>query len=41
MNLQNWGGLEEKHTNTYVGMYQFWVLKYNLTISKDSKIMNL
>ena len=26
-NLQNWGELEEMHTNTFVGMYQFWVCK--------------
>ena len=26
-NLQNWGELEEKYTNIFVGMYQFWVYK--------------
>ena len=26
-NLQNWENSEEKHPNTFVGMYQFWVSK--------------
>jgi len=27
INLQNWGKFEEKHPNTFAGMYQFWVSK--------------
>ncbi len=27
INLQNWAKFEEKHPNTFVGMYQFWVSK--------------
>ena len=30
-NLQNWKKFEEKHPNTFRGMYQFWVSKNNLT----------
>ena len=26
-NLRNWAKFEEKHTNTFAGMYQFWVCK--------------
>ncbi len=26
-NLQNWATFEEKHPNTFAGMYQFWVSK--------------
>ena len=26
-NLHNWSILEEKHPNTFIGMYQFWVAK--------------
>ena len=26
-NLQNWEKFEEKHPNTFAGMYQFWVCK--------------
>ena len=26
-NLQNWATFEEKHPNTFGGMYQFWVSK--------------
>ena len=26
-NLQNWATFEEKHPNTFRGMYQFWVSK--------------
>ena len=26
-NLQNWARFEEKHPNTFGGMYQFWVSK--------------
>ena len=25
--LQNWASFEEKHPNTFSGMYQFWVSK--------------
>ncbi len=28
-NLQNWATFEEKHPNTFAGMYQFWVQKMN------------
>ncbi|MBW3042598.1 methyltransferase domain-containing protein, partial [Prochlorococcus marinus] len=27
INLQNWAKFEEKHPNTFAGMYQFWVSK--------------
>ena len=27
INLQNWKKFEEKHPNTFRGMYQFWVSK--------------
>ncbi|WP_413678888.1 tetratricopeptide repeat protein [Prochlorococcus sp. MIT 0916] len=27
INLQNWAKFEEKHPNTFIGMYQFWVSK--------------
>ena len=27
INLQNWAKFEEKHPNTFRGMYQFWVCK--------------
>jgi len=27
LNLQNWAKFEEKHPNTFSGMYQFWVCK--------------
>ena len=26
-NLQNWEKVEEKHPNTFAGMYQFWFCK--------------
>ena len=27
INLQNWAKFEEKHPNTFIEMYQFWVSK--------------
>ena len=29
-NLQNWSKFEEKHPNTFVGMYQFWASKNSI-----------
>ena len=29
-NLQNWAKFEEKHLNTFAGMYQFWVSKITI-----------